>query len=647
MGKFSRFLALLAGLVLATPALANDNGGYDGYHLSQRDGNDLNDGFTPATAVKTLSVALAKLCPGDTLYIANGTYTQQFRSGTCSGSAPTATTRYTIVGNITTPDSVYFSYNASAHLWYESYTTIKGIRFTAEFTLSTPIDYANRDSILSCSFDGGVTAYRVWNCVFDDLRVGYRVPIARFIVGTDGYNTKITNNTMYLRSNYSGGLSSPAFAIYPYDATYTHRGYTISGNKITVVSTASSCSGSHTGVRIEALRAGTFSDNSYTYIDSTTGNCKTFNKNGVRFGTDSCTFTRDSMLITAGAVAKIQVNYAYGAYTGQNNTFTSCLFRNLGVPQRSGSPGMWVDDASGSLFSRNHFLLSDSSVVGVKVYRVNSAGATFDHNNFFGTKASILLHFDPFINDPLGPVTLSNNIFYVPNAGPAGYSVLTGFTRIPSSADLTLKYNLYANWLSNEDRIVRDVPCTGGSGSYSCTTRFRGIPWNNTYDASSLWGSPLWADSTLSGYNPALDSLSAAANAGEFGSDIGAVETVADETRPAAITTLQASSTDPTQILLTWVSTGDDSLTGTATSYVIRTSSGVITDANFNTADLLPNLPAPAVAGTVQSHTITGLTANTNYYFAMKVYDGESYSALSNVVGIRTPSSGTGTQSVD
>lgn len=110
-----------------------------------------------------------------------------------------------------------------------------------------------------------------------------------------------------------------------------------------------------------------------------------------------------------------------------------------------------------------------------------------------------------------------------------------------------------------------------------------------------------------------------------------------DTTRPAPVASLQATSSTGTSISLSWNAVGDDSLTGTATSYDIRYSTAPITAANWNTATQVTGEPAPAAPGTAQSMTVNGLANQTTYYLAMKVSDDAgNVSALSNVVNRST-----------
>jgi phosphodiesterase/alkaline phosphatase D-like protein len=110
-----------------------------------------------------------------------------------------------------------------------------------------------------------------------------------------------------------------------------------------------------------------------------------------------------------------------------------------------------------------------------------------------------------------------------------------------------------------------------------------------------------------------------------------------DLIRPAPIAMTITGQTDST-VTVQWTAVGDDSLTGTATSYDLRMSTSVITAANFASATALTGEPTPAAPGTIQSMTVRGLSRQVTYWFAIKVTDkGGNVSAISNVPSVTTP----------
>jgi len=105
-----------------------------------------------------------------------------------------------------------------------------------------------------------------------------------------------------------------------------------------------------------------------------------------------------------------------------------------------------------------------------------------------------------------------------------------------------------------------------------------------------------------------------------------------DVTAPRAVTDLAVTATTGTSMSLRWTAPGDDGGTGTAASYDIRYSTSAITSANWGTAVQATGEPAPAVAGTQQTFTITGLNPSRTYYVAIRASDEmPNVSALSNV----------------
>jgi phosphodiesterase/alkaline phosphatase D-like protein len=110
-----------------------------------------------------------------------------------------------------------------------------------------------------------------------------------------------------------------------------------------------------------------------------------------------------------------------------------------------------------------------------------------------------------------------------------------------------------------------------------------------------------------------------------------------DTQRPASLAINVSSITDSTATV-SWVAVGDDSLTGTATSYDVRYFTSPITATNWAIATQASNEPTPSPSGTSQNFTVRGLSRQVTYYFAVKVTDeAGNVSALSNVPSATTP----------
>ena len=107
------------------------------------------------------------------------------------------------------------------------------------------------------------------------------------------------------------------------------------------------------------------------------------------------------------------------------------------------------------------------------------------------------------------------------------------------------------------------------------------------------------------------------------GDTVVVVEEEGDTTPPAAITDLATSNPTTSTINLTWTAPGDDGTTRTAATYDIRYLAGTtpITDANWAAATQCTGEPTPQAAGSSETFTVTGLAADTDYYFAIKTMD--------------------------
>ena len=107
---------------------------------------------------------------------------------------------------------------------------------------------------------------------------------------------------------------------------------------------------------------------------------------------------------------------------------------------------------------------------------------------------------------------------------------------------------------------------------------------------------------------------------------------IPDEIPPGQITDLTAIPSE-TEIELIWTAPGDDDYEGTAYQYDIRISNELITDANWESNEQLPNLPVPLSAGTEQNYFVQNLELGSTYYFGIKTTDDEiNTSNLSNIV---------------
>ena len=113
--------------------------------------------------------------------------------------------------------------------------------------------------------------------------------------------------------------------------------------------------------------------------------------------------------------------------------------------------------------------------------------------------------------------------------------------------------------------------------------------------------------------------------------------TTADGTAPDAVTDLATGTVTTSSVDLSWTAPGDDGATGTATTYDVRYSTSTITAGNWASATQATGEPAPSVAGSAETFTVTGLSESTTYFFAIKTSDEvPNESALSNVPSTTT-----------
>jgi len=112
----------------------------------------------------------------------------------------------------------------------------------------------------------------------------------------------------------------------------------------------------------------------------------------------------------------------------------------------------------------------------------------------------------------------------------------------------------------------------------------------------------------------------------------GTTAAAPDTTSPAVVTDLATGDPTTTSIKLTWTAPGDDGSTGTATSYDIRyRTGGAVSDASWDSATPASSVPVPKSGGSTETFTVTGLDADTTYYFAIKTADEvPNWSVLSN-----------------
>lgn len=98
-----------------------------------------------------------------------------------------------------------------------------------------------------------------------------------------------------------------------------------------------------------------------------------------------------------------------------------------------------------------------------------------------------------------------------------------------------------------------------------------------------------------------------------------------------------AQTVTSNSVTLSWTTPGDDNNVGTAAQFDVRYSTAPINAGNFAAATRWTPTPAPAVAGTRQTVTVSGLTPSTTYYFSIKTADEvPNWAGISNVISRTT-----------
>jgi hypothetical protein len=128
---------------------------------------------------------------------------------------------------------------------------------------------------------------------------------------------------------------------------------------------------------------------------------------------------------------------------------------------------------------------------------------------------------------------------------------------------------------------------------------------------------------------------------GDGGADTDTdTDTEVDTTAPALIDDFAVSYSGTLDTVeVSWTATGDDSAVGTAAAYVLKKSSAVITEANFDAAEDVAESDAwiPATAGSDESFVIPMTWYSGTWYLALKAVDeAGNASSVSALVAVNT-----------
>ncbi len=612
-GSALRPLLLTALLVLAAaPALATN------YYVTTG-GSDTNAGSL-AAPWRTLAKANATLVAGDACWIANGTYAdpvQPANNGTSSA-------RISYVGNLSNTAAVVVPSIYVNKTW----VTVKGINATTDFQLyyTNETGKAWHDSVAYCRVPG-LTIWGAQDCmvarniisgkaaILDNF--GYAGPPDPFIsapardtIRGNVLTTTITDKGFALRGDAQFCVIDSNTFNFTFDVNhggdcqgrYLYNAYhnTFRDNRWNIEATGElPASAQYTGF---ALR------------DSSSYNL--FERDSMYCGVQS-NFDIGGRLVNSGNVA----------WTGQcvGNHWTGCIFKTTGyVFTQDLFNGALIEN---TVFASNHsyplWLLANQQNVIIR-------------NCTFYAWSSPAIKVEGDIR--LGGNQFTSNIFYSDSVAAcySGSPVLfhgwgTGFTE---------DYNLfYARTAASG--VTASAQAVYWASS-ACSPVGAGTSWASASgnDTHSRFAAPQLANETWANFDPHPRAGSPAIALGQGGVDAGAYPFVAaggDVTPPSAIANLQVVQRSNTYALLSWSATGDNGNVGTCASYDLRYSTTAITAANFGSATAVGTAPAVLPAGSAQSYALTGLTASTTYYFAIKAQDAAgNWSTLSNVTSIAT-----------
>jgi hypothetical protein len=226
---------------------------------------------------------------------------------------------------------------------------------------------------------------------------------------------------------------------------------------------------------------------------------------------------------------------------------------------------------------------------------------------------------DTLAGDAIAPAKITNLA-----AGTGGSSGAVDLTWTATGDDAkdgtatsySIRYNktpiTAANWASST--TVADVPVPSPAGSPESLTVYGLKPGDTYYFA--------------------IKTLDEVPNVSGVSNSPGVqASTAPDIVPPASITDLTASpGIEIGEVLLSWTAPGDDENTGSAASYTVRMSTTQITAANWISATIVTGVPAPSLAGTREVLTLSNMTIQQTYYFAIKAKDDvPNISGLSNV----------------
>jgi len=587
-------------------------------------GSDTNAG-TQAAPWRTLAKANATLVAGDACVIAAGTYSDPI-SPAAGGSAGA---RISYVGNLASPTSVVV---ASISI-NRAYITVKGVRTTSGCQLYYTSESAKpvRDSIAYCNIAGNLDFWGAKNCSVSRCTINGTVSFVMdrgFAGNPDPWTANSAVDTLRYNTINAGAWRGKLLQL---------RGYTqycvIDSNRFSGTFTVANGGDSAYGRYLYNSYYNTFRDNSWRFeADGELGGGGEFTAFAMRDSSSYNLFERDTMLCGVQSGFTIGGRLCNsGSAPGQNlcvgNRWNRCFYQTTG----------WVANLellNGAIIENSFFASSNNP----GLWLLSNVQNTTIRNCTFYSLRSPAIQVDGDLRVG-GANQIYNNIFYAD-------SVAACFSKRP------VMFQGYGTGFSEDYNVFHSRAATAGVtassqavywASSACSPVGAGTAWASTSgnDIHSKWGAPLFNDDRWATFDPRLRAGSAAIGAAQGGGDAGAYPFVpggVDVTPPAAVTNLTLVQLSNDYALLSWTAPGDNGMTGTVAAYDLRYSTQPVNAANFAAATQVPTVPAILPAGSSQSYVMTGLTASTTYYFALKARDeAGNWSSISNVpTGVTT-----------
>lgn len=315
----------------------------------------------------------------------------------------------------------------------------------------------------------------------------------------------------------------------------------------------------------------------------------------------------------------------YGA-TGANN----------GVYKSVDSGATWAQTDDAILADEKIIKLTSDALTGI-IYALSDTNKLYASplESFSATPESWSLIYD-------GSATAINDLSVVPASG--AFNLLATSAGVLQSDGADTTWTPVNSGLTDLDITSVANDFTLPNISYAASTD-GGIFKSTSIDTGSISWTPINAgliDTNIKEIktNPTSSGINNFATyaVGELGAyrlDLTAADglpSAGDSTPPARIEDFTATGSNSQSITLVWTAPGDNGDTGTASNYDLRYSTATINDSNWDSAIPATGVTAPHPADTIENHTVSGLSPETTYYFAIKATDASNNTSPLSVV---------------